>query len=202
MGCRLRHLPPHLRLHQPHRHERGSGKVERGHLPLHPAPYLADRLRDGPPLPAPTWSAPSPATRARSTTWPSWATIRSAWPTSAPTPATPSTVFPSCTARSSRTASSTIIILYKPKAFTNVTNGIAYRRWLLASNPGLTNLLDRRHRRRLQAGCLQPEKAGEVCQTTPLSWSSLGKVKRREQGHLCRLSAQGYRPGDRPRLHL
>ena len=31
--------------------------------------------------------------------------------------------------------------LYKPKAFTNVTNGIAYRRWLLASNPGLTNLL-------------------------------------------------------------
>ncbi len=31
--------------------------------------------------------------------------------------------------------------LYKPKAFKNVTNGIAYRRWLLASNPGLTNLL-------------------------------------------------------------
>ena len=32
--------------------------------------------------------------------------------------------------------------LYKPKAFTNVTNGIAYRRWLLASNPGLTDLLE------------------------------------------------------------
>ncbi len=28
-----------------------------------------------------------------------------------------------------------------PKRFTNVTNGIAYRRWLLKSNPGLTNLL-------------------------------------------------------------
>ena len=32
--------------------------------------------------------------------------------------------------------------LYKPAAFKNVTNGIAYRRWLLASNPGLTGLLD------------------------------------------------------------
>ena len=32
--------------------------------------------------------------------------------------------------------------LYKPTAFKNVTNGIAYRRWLLASNPGLTGLLD------------------------------------------------------------
>ena len=31
--------------------------------------------------------------------------------------------------------------LYKPQAFKNVTNGIAYRRWLLASNPGLTSLL-------------------------------------------------------------
>lgn len=28
-----------------------------------------------------------------------------------------------------------------PTAFKNVTNGIAYRRWLLASNPGLTSLL-------------------------------------------------------------
>ena len=32
--------------------------------------------------------------------------------------------------------------LFKPKAFKNVTNGIAYRRWLLASNPGLCKLLD------------------------------------------------------------
>lgn len=32
--------------------------------------------------------------------------------------------------------------LYKPEAFKNVTNGIAYRRWLLAANPGLTKLLE------------------------------------------------------------
>ncbi|MEG0395721.1 MAG: glycogen/starch/alpha-glucan phosphorylase [Oscillospiraceae bacterium] len=31
--------------------------------------------------------------------------------------------------------------LYSPEKFTNVTNGIAYRRWLLASNTGLTSLL-------------------------------------------------------------
>ena len=32
--------------------------------------------------------------------------------------------------------------LYKTQAFKNVTNGIAYRRWLLCSNPGLTHLLE------------------------------------------------------------
>ena len=32
--------------------------------------------------------------------------------------------------------------LYKPQAFKNVTNGIAYRSWLLCSNPGLTHLLE------------------------------------------------------------
>ena len=32
--------------------------------------------------------------------------------------------------------------LYKPQAFKNVTNGIAYRRWLLAANPSLTKLLE------------------------------------------------------------
>lgn len=32
--------------------------------------------------------------------------------------------------------------LYSPEKFTNVTNGIAYRRWLLGANPGLTGLLE------------------------------------------------------------
>lgn len=32
--------------------------------------------------------------------------------------------------------------LFKPNAFKNVTNGIAYRRWLLCANPGLTHLLE------------------------------------------------------------
>ncbi len=32
--------------------------------------------------------------------------------------------------------------LFKPNVFKNVTNGIAYRRWLLCSNPGLTHLLE------------------------------------------------------------
>ena len=32
--------------------------------------------------------------------------------------------------------------LYKPAAFKNVTNGIAWRRWMLQSNPGLTDLVE------------------------------------------------------------
>ena len=47
----LRHLPEGLLLHQPHRHGRGSGEVERGHLQDDPAPHLPDRGRDGPPRP-------------------------------------------------------------------------------------------------------------------------------------------------------
>lgn len=34
--------------------------------------------------------------------------------------------------------------LYSPEKFTNVTNGIAYRRWLLQSNPDMCEMLDRK----------------------------------------------------------
>ena len=52
--------------------------------------------------------------------------------------------------------------LYTPRKFTNVTNGIAYRRWLLAANPGLTGLLSEDDRRRLQEGRLEAVRLHEV----------------------------------------
>ena len=54
--------------------------------------------------------------------------------------------------------------LFKPQAFKNVTNGIAYRRWLLASNPEPVQAAGRDHRRRLQARCFRPVQAEQVCQ--------------------------------------
>ena len=52
--------------------------------------------------------------------------------------------------------------LYSPGKFTNVTNGIAYRRWLLASNPALTQLFERHHWRRLQKRRLSAEKFRKI----------------------------------------
>ena len=53
--------------------------------------------------------------------------------------------------------------LFKPQAFKNVTNGIAYRRWLLASNPELCKLLDETIGDGVQARRFQPVQAEQVC---------------------------------------
>ena len=139
---RLRHLPQGVRLHQPYRHERSAGEVERRHLPQHAAPVSGRSSASWTAAAASSWRRPSPATTARSTIWPSWATTRSA---------TANICAYVCHAINGVSKLHSEIIkdsvfhdyyLFKPKAFKNVTNGIAYRRWLLASNPGLTNLLE------------------------------------------------------------
>ena len=84
--------------------------------------------------------------------------------------------------------------LFKPKAFKNVTNGIAYRRWLLASNPELCKLLD--------------ETIGDGYKHDASDLSKLNKyaddktvLKQPErdqagqQEELCRLSGEEHRPG-------
>ena len=66
--------------------------------------------------------------------------------------------------------------LFKPKAFTNVTNGIAYRRWLLASNPGLTNLLEETIGDGFKADASELKKLEKVANDAAVL-EKLGKVK-------------------------
>ncbi|MGN0651778.1 MAG: glycogen/starch/alpha-glucan phosphorylase [Gemmiger sp.] len=66
--------------------------------------------------------------------------------------------------------------LYKPQAFKNVTNGIAYRRWLLASNPGLTNLLEESIGDGFKSDASQLKKL-EAYANDPAMLEALGKVK-------------------------
>ncbi|MDD6320022.1 MAG: glycogen/starch/alpha-glucan phosphorylase [Oscillospiraceae bacterium] len=70
--------------------------------------------------------------------------------------------------------------LYKPQAFKNVTNGIAYRRWLLASNPGLTNLLEESIGDGFKSDASQLKKL-EAYANDPAMLESLGKVKRQNK---------------------
>ncbi len=86
--------------------------------------------------------------------------------------------------------------LYSPEKFTNVTNGIAYRRWLLAANPGLTGLLEdtigpgfKKDASELKK--LEKFKADKSAQRS-------GGCEGRQQGDLRPASEEGHRAGDRP----
>ncbi|MDD4851038.1 MAG: glycogen/starch/alpha-glucan family phosphorylase, partial [Gemmiger sp.] len=67
--------------------------------------------------------------------------------------------------------------LYKPNAFKNVTNGIAYRRWLLGSNPGLTNLLSESIGDGFKQDAAQLKKLEKFADDAAML-EALGKVKR------------------------
>lgn len=67
--------------------------------------------------------------------------------------------------------------LFKPKAFTNVTNGIAYRRWLLASNPRLTELLSSTIGDGFKTDASQLQKLEKLADDAA-TLEALGKVKR------------------------
>ena len=66
--------------------------------------------------------------------------------------------------------------LFKPKAFKNVTNGIAYRRWLLASNTGLTHLLEESIGDGFKRDASELKKL-EAYANDPAMLQSLGEVK-------------------------
>ena len=66
--------------------------------------------------------------------------------------------------------------LFKPKAFKNVTNGIAYRRCLLASNPGLTHLLEESIGDGFKRDASELKKL-EAYANDPAMLQSLGEVK-------------------------
>ena len=87
--------------------------------------------------------------------------------------------------------------LYSPEKFTNVTNGIAYRRWLLASNPALTKLLSDT----IQKIRISAEKFRKI-RGRPKRAEAAGRSEAQQQGGLCRASEKSNRPGDRPGQHL
>ncbi|MCL2036079.1 MAG: glycogen/starch/alpha-glucan phosphorylase, partial [Oscillospiraceae bacterium] len=69
----------------------------------------------------------------------------------------------------------------KPVMFKNVTNGIAYRRWLLQSNPDLTSLLESK------IGCGFKKDGGELSKFTVFQndksvLEKLGEIKRANKG--------------------
>ena len=129
-------------LHQPHRYGRGSGEVECGHLQDDPAPHLPDRGRDEPPCPREAGEAAFPGDEGKINYM---ALIGDNQVRMANICAYTSNSINGVSKLHSEIIKESVFhdyYLFKPQAFKNVTNGIAYRRWLLASNPELCKLLD------------------------------------------------------------
>lgn len=77
-----------------------------------------------------------------------------------------------------------------PERFTNVTNGIAYRRWLCQSNPGLTKLLSELIGTGFKNDSMELKKL-EKYHGDKAVLESLRKVKRENKEKLCDYIAKG-----------
>ena len=88
------------------------------------------------------WNYFPGATSRRSPSSRSSPTAASAWRTSLSQARSPSTAYPRCTPRSSRSAYSLISTRSTPPSSATSTNGIAHRRWLCEANPELAELIE------------------------------------------------------------
>ena len=81
-----------------------------------------------------------------------------------------------------------------PERFSNKTNGVTPRRFVALANPGLRELLDRHHRRRLAGGPDQASRARVLCRRRRVP-SPVACGQARQQGAPCGLRSldHGYR---------
>ena len=91
--------------------------------------------------------------------------------------------------------------LFKPQAFKNVTNGIAYRRWLLASNPELCKLLDETIGDGYKHDASDLSKLNKYA-TDKTLLKKLNEIKLDNKKNFANYLSKSYRPGHRPQLHL
>ena len=94
---------------------------------------------------------------------------KSAWRISLWSAATPSMAFPRSIASSVKTTLAPDFYALWPEKFNNKTNGIAPRRWLLKSNPGLSPTLHRCYRRQVDHRSSAVSANLNASPTTPLS---------------------------------
>ena len=160
------------------------------HLPHHPAPHLPDRAARWTAAAAPSWPRHSPVTRARSTTWPSSATTRCAWPTSAAYV---------CHAINGVSKLHSEIIkdsvfhdyyLYKPNAVQERHQRHRLPPLAAAVQPRPDQPAGGDHRRRLQDGCLRAEEAGGLRGRQDRARAAAAKVKRENKAGLRRTTCK------------